>query len=374
MIPRQRGQAVAWTLLAGWLLATPTFAADPLPRPVSLRGTLSSDGASASIRITVANPGERTSAPGTLEVYLSADGLVDPGDARIARRALTPLASGARIDIDLTPPVPPQSPGRYYLVARVVLLDDQAVSPASDALWGAPLAIGPDLTIDELRTTLGRHGVVLSGRVANRGTQAALPGSLGAFWTARDGASVGRAPESAPFSGLPPGGVASFEWTATTGDLPPGEYGIDVEVDPDHLIAESDDANNRSQGDVSFATGPDLAIAELSARQDGDTIVVHDAVVNHGNAPSGSCGVLFVLSRNGIWDAGDVSIGYRIVPALDPDATSAAQTRFELPKERLPTGRYFLLGKVDASDHVAEGREANNLTLAAAPVDVRVQP
>jgi hypothetical protein len=335
---------------------------------------LSSDGASVSIRITVANREARPSASGTLEVYLSADGLVDPGDARIARQALPPLAPDARIDVDLTPAVPPQSPGRYYVVARVVSPSDQATSPATDALWGAPLAIGPDLTIEELRASPGRDGVVLSGRVVNQGTQAAPPGSIGAFWTTRDGGTARRAPESASFPGLAPGNSAPFELAATAGELAPGEYGIDAIVDPDHLIAESDDENNRSRGDVSYAAGPDLAIAELSARQDGGSIVVHDAAVNHGNAPSSACGILFVLSRNGIWDTGDVSIGYRIVPALDPEAISTAETRFELPKERLPTGRYFLLGKVDASNHVAESRETNNLTLAAAPVDIRIRP
>jgi hypothetical protein len=256
----------------------------------------------------------------------------------------------------------------------VVPIGDQPFSPATDALWGAPLAIGPDLTIEDLRITLGREGVVLSGRVANRGNAASLPGSLAAFWITREGAAVRRASEATSFADLPPGGVAPFEWSVTAKELPPGEYGIDAEVDPDHLVPESDEANNRSHGDVSYAAGPDLAIAELSARQDGGTIVVHDATTNHGDKPSGACGLLFVLSRNGIWDAGDVSIGYRILPALDPDATSTAETRFELPKERLPTGRYFLLGKVDASNHVAESREVNNLTLAPAPVDIRLSP
>lgn len=373
MIRRRRGLSVAWTLLAGSLLATPTLAADPLPVPVALRGELSPDGASASIRVTVANRAERAGSPGTLEVYLSADGLVDPHDARLAQQVLAPLAPNTRINVDLTPAVPPQPPGRYYLVARVVPPADRATS-ATDALWGAPMAIGPDLSIEDLHVETGDEGIVLSGRVANRGTQVAASGALGASWAARDGATGRRAVETSTFPGLSPGGVAAFEWSITGGELPPGEYGVSVEVDPDRVIAESDDENNRAASDVIYAAGPDLVITELSARQDGGAIVVHDAAVNRGNRPSDACGVLFFLSRNGRWDADDVSLGYRIVPSLDPDAASAADTRFTLPERGLATGRYFLLGKVDGSNHVAESRETNNLTLAPSPVDVRLLP
>jgi subtilase family serine protease len=220
----------------------------------------------------------------------------------------------------------------------------------------------------------GREGVVLSGRVVNRGTQASGPGALGAVWTTRDGVVARRAAESVSFVGLPPGGTAPFEWSVTAGELLPGEYGIVAEVDPDHLIPESDDDNNRITTDASYFTGPDLVIAALSARQDGGTMVVHDTVANRGNQASAACGILFFLSRNGIWDAGDVSLGYRIVPALDPDGASTADTRLVLPAQGLSTGRYFLLGKVDGSNHVAESREGNNLTLAPAPVDVRLPP
>jgi subtilase family serine protease len=236
------------------------------------------------------------------------------------------------------------------------------------------LAIGPDLTIEDLRATTGREGVALSGRVANRGTQASAPAVMGAWWAPRDTRSARRAGETVSLVELGPGAAAPFELTVVAGDLPIGEYGVDAEVDPDHRIAESDNDNNRIATDASYFAGPDLVIAELSARQDGGAIVVHDTVANRGNQPSGACGILFFLSRNGIWDAGDVSLGYRIVPAFDPGATSTADTRLAIPKQGLATGRYFLLGKVDGSNHVAESREANNLTLAPAPVDVRLPP
>jgi hypothetical protein len=365
---------VAWGLLAGCLLATATLAADLLPAPVSLRGVLSPDGVSVSIRITVANRGDRPSEASMLEVYLSSDGLVDPHDSRLAQHSLAPLTPSGRIDVNLVSAVPSVPPGRYYVVARVIGDGDQAVRPATDALWGAPLAIGPDLAIEELRATAGGEGVVLGGRVVNRGTQVSAPAVIGAWWTPRDTRSARRAGETVSLAELRPGAAAPFELTVVAGDLPIGEYGVDAEVDPDHRIAESEDDNNRIATDASYFAGPDLVIAALSARQDGGAIVVHDTVANRGNQPSAACGILFFLSRNGIWDAGDVLLGYRIVPAFDPGATSTAETRLAIPKQGLATGRYFLLGKVDGSNHVAESREANNLTLAPAPVDLRLPP
>ncbi|MFZ5863430.1 MAG: CARDB domain-containing protein [Nitrospirota bacterium] len=364
---------LAQGLLAVCLLAPPAVSADPLPVPIALRGSLSPDGSEASVHLTVTNRADRASGPGTLEVYLSADGLVDPDDAPLGRRPVAPLGPGARIDVELTPVMPRVPPGRYYVVARVVGERDHAVGRPSDALWGAPLAVGPDLALEDLHAVIQPGGVTLVGRVVNRGTQPAASAMIGVWWTSRDGESAPRAGTTEVKTDLGPGAAAPFEMTVRAGELPPGQYGVLAEVDPDRVIAESDDENNRLRVDAGYVTGPDLVIAELSARQDGQTIVVHDAVTNRGNRPSAVCGIVFVLSRNGIWDPGDVSIGYRVVPALDPDAGSAMDTRLALPERGLATGRYFLLGKVDGANHVAESREANNLTLAPAPVDVRVR-
>lgn len=374
MSMRRGGPFGAWGLLAASLLAPPAVAADRLPVPIALRGALSADGSSVSIQITVANRADRSSELGVVEVYLSGDGLVDPDDARLVRHPLAALAPKARIDVELAPVLPPKPPGRYYLVARVVAANGQASGASTEALWGAPLAIGPDLIIEDLHVTTGSEGVTLTGRVVNRGTQPSASPVIGAWWTARTGGDARRAEGAVTAAAVGHGEAAPFEVAVVAGDLPVGEYGVVAEVDPDRLIAESDDENNRLAADAAFFTGPDLAVVELSARQDGRAIVVRDAVVNRGNRPSTECGILFVLSRNGIWDPGDVSLGYRVVPPLDPDATSTADTRLALPQRGLTTGRYFLLGKVDGSNHVAESREANNLTLAPAPVDVRLSP
>lgn len=370
-----RGVRLIAATLFAVLAATPAAAADDLPRPAALRGALSPDGAAASIQITVVNPaGDRASAPGVLEVFLSGDGLIDADDARLEQRPIGPMAPGGRAEIRLKSALPPQPPGRYYVVTRV-RAPGPAASPTrpTDALWGAPLAIGPDLVIEELRLTTRAEGAQLTGLVHNRGTHTAPAVSVGAIWTGRDDA-VSRARESAALQDVRAGTSARFDLFVTPGDLAAGEYGVTAEVDPDGRIAESDEDNNRSPADAGFRVGPDLVVADLAARQEGGAIVVRDVVSNQGNRPADSCGILFFLSRNGVWDQGDISLGYRVVPAMDPDTDSRADTRLPLPPRGLATARYFLIAKVDGADTVREGNEANNLALAPTPVDVRLPP
>lgn len=375
MIPRRGVLCVQGALFAVATVLSPAAAAEP-PRPVALRGSLAPDGASVSVQITVVNPAaDRPSAPGTVEVYLSGDGLIDDNDARLDRRSLAPVVAGGRVELHIRAAVPPRPPGRYYLVARVIPADPQAPLPrVTDALWGAPLGLGPDLTIDEVRVASGRDAVQISGRVQNRGTQIAPASAVGASWTTQASGPVRRAPESAALPELLPGHSARFELSATAGDLSTGEYGIVAEVDPDQRIAESDEDNNQSHVEAAFRVGPDLLVADLSARQDGATIVVRDTVFNQGNREAVACGILFFLSRNGVWDAGDVSLGYRLVPVLPPGTESRAETRLPLPSRGLATARYFLIAKVDGANTVVESQEANNLALAPSPLDLRIGP
>jgi hypothetical protein len=371
----RRGVPLTAGLLFAALGVLRHAAAADLPRPVALHGSLAPDGASASIQITVGNPApDHASAPGVLEVYLSHDGVIDAGDPRLDQRPVPAVGGGGRTEFRMRPVVPPQPPGRYYLIARVLPADPGTAPPrATDALWGAPLALGPDLVIEELRVTNKRDGAQVTGRVHNRGTHTAPAVSVGARWTIREN-PVTQAKESVVLQDVPAGNSGVFDLFVTPGDLAAGEYGVRAEVDPAQRIAESDEENNGSQVDAGFRVGPDLAVADLSARQEDGAIVVRDAVSNLGNRAAESCGILFFLSRNGVWDRGDVSLGYRLVPALDPGADSRADTRLPLPQRGLATARYFLIAKVDGANTVAESDEVNNLALAPAPLDLRLPP
>ncbi len=374
MTVRRRVPRAMGILCAVFGLLRPAAAGD-LPRPVALQGSLAPDGASASIQLSVRNGANQASAPGVLEVYLSGDGLIDDADSRLDRRSIGPLAPGARADHHIRAALPPQRPGRYYIVARMLAADPAAPPPkATDALWGAPLAIGPDLVIDDLRAAAVPEGVRVSGRARNRGTHAAAPASVGVEWIVPDGGPVHRARESVTLDGVAAGAAAAFDVVVTPGDLIAGQYDVIVEIDPDQRALESDEENNRARVEVGFRVGPDLVVADLSARQEGDAVVVRDAVANQGTGSADACGISFFLSRNGVWEQGDVSLGYRMIPALAAGADSRADTRLPIPRQGLVTARYFLIAKVDSANTVAEGHETNNLALAPAPLDLRLPP
>lgn len=374
MTNRRRVPLLMGILCAVFWVLRPASAAD-LPRPVALLGSVTPDGAAASIQINVRNGANQASAPGVLEVYLSRDGLIDADDTRLDRRPVAPLAAGDRVDYQVRAVLPPLTPGRYYIVARMLPVDPAAPSPkATDGLWGAPLAIGPDLVIDDLRASVGHEGVRLAGRVRNRGTHPGSPVSVGAGWTAHDNGPINRARESVALESVAAGSATTFDLLVMPGDLVAGQYDVVAEIDPDQRVPESDEENNQARVDVGFRVGSDLVVADLSARQDGDTVVVSDAVSNQGTRPAQTCGISFFLSRNGVWDQGDVSLGYRLVPELAPGTDSRAETRLPIPRKGLATARYFLIAKVDSANTVVEGHEGNNLALAPAPLDLRLPP
>jgi len=175
---------------------------------------------------------------------------------------------------------------------------------------------------------------------------------------------------SVEIDGLLPGASTRFNATVVLPDAPAGRYTVTAEVNPGHRVAESDGTNNTARDEREHPLGPDLTIAALSAAT-SDAIVVSDAAVNRGTRASGACGISFFLSRNGVLDAADVSLGYRVVPPLAAGAESRAATRLPLPRG-LSTGRYYLLGKVDSSGAVAESDETNNVALAPDPLDLRL--
>ena len=367
---RRRIPAVVWALLASSMWCGIARGGD-LPLPTAIRAMPTPDALSASIRVTVANRSDRPSDHATLDVYLSLDGLVGPEDARLGERAILPLAARTETAVAFSSPVPELTPGRYYVLARVRSTDQAAPPPAvHQTLWGAPMALGPDLKVEEVNSVLDGGSLRVEGRVANVGTRAAGPAAVALGLVERRTGAATPVIGSVEIDGLRPGAWTRFDATVVLPDTPAGRYALTVEVNPDHRVAESDGSNNTARGEREYPLGPDLTIAALSAVVP-DAIIVSDTVVNRGTQASGACGISFFLSRNGVLDAGDVSLGYRVVPPLATDADSRADTRLPLPRG-LSTGRYYLLGKIDSSGAVAESDETNNVALVPDPLDLRL--
>jgi subtilase family serine protease len=160
---------------------------------------------------------------------------------------------------------------------------------------------------------------------------------------------------------LQPGQTSSASTTFTIpADTELGTYFILVSADDGNAVVESAETNNVSYGTT--RVGPDLTEFALTAPASataGATIQVNDTVKNVGGGSGGASTTRFYLSTNFTFDASDQEIGNRLVIALGPNATSAAQTSVTIPPGTT-AGLYYIIAVSDADNAVPETAETNN--------------
>jgi subtilase family serine protease len=105
-----------------------------------------------------------------------------------------------------------------------------------------------------------------------------------------------------------------------------------------------------------------LAVSTLtapSAAAVGATINAIDTTTNQGGGAAPASTTRFYLSLNSVFDAGDVLIGARSVPALAGGASDTATTGVTIPAGTAPGG-YYLIAVADGAGAVVETFETNN--------------
>jgi len=95
----------------------------------------------------------------------------------------------------------------------------------------------------------------------------------------------------------------------------------------------------------------------------GASITVTDTTKNQGGGSVGASVTRFYLSTDIVWDAADVPLGSRAVPALAAGASSSGSTVVTIPAGT-GAGTYFVLARADADRAVSETNEINNTTSA----------
>src|SRR5262249_49934918 len=172
---------------------------------------------------------------------------------------------------------------------------------------------------------------------------------------------------------LAPGGTSGGSTPVTIpADTAVGAYYVIARADADGDVAETQEGNNPSARQVQV--GPDLTVSALVVPRSvaaGATVAVSDTTRNQGGGAAGGSTTRLYLSTNSTFDAGDVPLGSRAIPALAPGATSAGSTTVTIPAGTAP-GAYFVIARADADDAVAETQEGNNASarsvqVAAAP-------
>ena len=114
---------------------------------------------------------------------------------------------------------------------------------------------------------------------------------------------------------------------------------------------------------LSPLTGPDLVVSELSSAAvtgAGLPFTVTETTRNQGAAAAAASHTEMYLSTDGLFDATDVFLGEREVPALAASAEDAGETTLDIPPDTASRG-YYILAVSDRHADTAEEIENNNV-------------
>ncbi len=338
--------------------------------------TSAAAGAAITSTDTTTNQGAAAAVASTTATYISANAVLDAGDALLARRPVTELGAGSASTGTTTLTIPAATPaGVHYLIARAD--DDGAVQESNEGnnTTTRSISIGPDLVVSALTAPAdAAAGATISvgETTANSGAGPAGASSTGVYLSTNstlDAADVLLGSRSVPALGA--GGTSA---TTTTVTIPSGTatglYYLIAIADVGGVVAESKETNNTRSRPIDV--GADLLVSVLTVPATGAaaaTISVSDTTSNQGAAAAVASTTAFHLSANSTFGSGDVLIGSRPVPPLGGGGTSSASTPLTIPAATVP-GTYYVLGVADAAGVVAESRENNNTaarTIAIGP-------
>ena len=225
--------------------------------------------------------------------------------------------------------------------------------------------IGPDL-IESAFVVPAAAGagfaLVVSDTVKNQGSGAAGASTTSFYLStnfALDANDVRLGSRSVPLLAANATSAASTSLVVPAGTVT-GTYYVIVQADANDEVVESNDGNNTTYGTT--RVGPDLAVTGLNLPPTagaGATISITDTLKNAGGGTAGVTTTRFYLSANFTFDAADVLIGSRTVPAIDPGATNTVATSLTIPAQTA-AGVYYIIAVADADGVVTETAETNN--------------
>ncbi|MBI4865385.1 MAG: putative Ig domain-containing protein [Candidatus Wallbacteria bacterium] len=379
----------------------PDLTGDLLVPPASL-----ASGTVFGLNAAVKNSGTAFAPPFRVRFLLAPGRSFDPGlpvlgelavDGGLLPGIVTPL-SGQFV-------VPPVPSGTYLL--SMVVDADNVVSEGNEGnnffQAPAPTSVGgggtsgnlPDLLPEFVRAPVSAAPggpIAVSGAVRNIGSVDAAPFAVvfvlsQGFQASTLDVPLGRVSINGLGAGqaVPVDGGTTLFVPAT---IAPGAYRAGLVVDPDGLVAESDEFNNNlvnpstlSIGSAGGGSLPDLVSSGVTAPQSaslGQAVRLTGRVTNQGTSAAGSSVAAFVLDGGfSSTTAGTVPaataplttvrIGTLPVPSLAVGVSSDLTGTFVLPSFVQP-GTYDVSLEADASFVLPESDEGNNRALAPAPL------
>ncbi len=353
----------------------PSGSPDLIVESPSVNDNTLTTGQSFTLRATVRNQGNASSASTTLRYYRSSAS----SDTEVGTDGVSSLPAGdtSAESISLTAP---SEAGTYYYAACVDPVTGESdtgnncSSGVTVTVSGTPPPSGsPDLIVESPsvndNTLTTGQSFTLRATVRNQGNASSASTTLRYY---RSSASSDTEVGTDGVSSLPAGDT-SAESISLTAPSEAGTYYYAACVDP--VTGESDTGNNCSSAvtvTVGAAPSPDLVVdsptVSNSSPTAGASFTLSATVRNQGAARSGSTTLRYYRSTDATVSASDTQVGTDLVSAISASRTSAESISLNALSD---AGTYYYGACVDA---VSGESDAGNNCSAAVTVTVGAAP
>ena len=357
---------------SSWIKVGPDLLVSSLTAPKTAAA-----GETIQVADTTRNQGE-TPAASTTSFYLSTNTSLDAADLVLGSRAIGTLGFNGT-DSGLSTLLIPSTlaPGSYYVLAKA---DSANAVPeyleTNNVNAGAQLKVGADLSVSALTATAEAAAgatIDVTETTSNLGA-ADSPASKTRYYFSTNG-SIDAADTLLTERVVPALDAAASSTVTIQVTVPAstsgGQYYVIANADADQEIAETSESNNVKTFRISV--GPDLLVTSIAAPDaiaPGSSFNVTDTTVNEGAGLASATQTAFYLSANAAFDASDVLIGSRAVPALAGAQSSNVTTALTMPAGTA-VGLYYVIAKADNASATVEVGENNNIKVST---QVRVGP
>jgi subtilisin family serine protease/subtilase family serine protease len=324
-------------------------------------------GSTINVSETTKNQGDNSAGTSTTRFYLSTNSTLDAADVVVGSRDVPLLVvDGVSVNAAVAITLPAAiTPGTYYVLAVADASNAVAESLENNNLRvSSGVRIGADLQTTSVNApAFGAAGgsISVTDTTVNYGSVAVAASSTGFYLSTNSTVDAADAFLGSRAIGELLAGGTSTVTTALQlpAQITPGNYYVIAVADWNNAVAETIENNNTRYDGMPI--GGDLQVSSLSASGGGvanGPINVTDTTVNQG-APLPQSETGFYFSMNSTFDAADVFLGSRSVPALGTSATSTVTTPLTVPAGT-PPGTYWVVAVADRNLALAESIESNN--------------